>query len=562
MSKLTQIWHSFKENKLNLILAFLLILIVLLSFVYFRAPSSYISFDEYQNLLTNKLIEDAYIEGDKVYVKYGGRFYVVLKDSIDLPELFRATKISKPDEHEILELFAVFFGSMMLFYGVVFFINRRTKERMDEFNKRQIHLIKTANQNRENFIKPTISSVKFSDVAGIDEVKSELSEIVDFLKNPEIYRKFGVKLPKGILMAGAPGVGKTLIAKAVAGEAGVPFFYQNGASFAEIYVGVGAKRVRELFAIAKSHAPAIIFIDEIDAVGKARGDGRNDEREATLNELLTQIDGFEDSSGVIIIGATNKIDMIDDALLRPGRFDRRVFVGLPNFKERVEIFKIHLKNKSCDVDLNKISRISVGFSGAAIATFVNEAAVNAVRRKSPVIELIDFENVKNRVAFGKKKELILDETEKQIQSYYQGAKALCAFWFGVEFEKISLFDDDFIRRDREIFSKSELMNELKALLAGYAALLLYKNDKFNLARGDIARANELAHKMVFEYAMGDGFLRSANECADTLQSAFDEANSFLQSVPLVLNEIAKYIFINENIDKKRVEAIYHEILQV
>lgn len=560
MSKMNQIWLKFKENKLNIVLLFLLILITLLSYVYFRTNTAYISYDEYQKLIENRLIEGAHESGDKIMLKYGGRDYIVLKDSIDMNELFKATKITKDDEYPLIGLFAIFFGSMCLFYGFVFWLNRRSKAKLSELKAQQIQIIKSSEPKDTFSIKPSISKVKFSDVAGIDEVKTELGEIVDFLKNPSEYQKFGIKLPRGVLMAGAPGVGKTLIAKAVAGEAGVPFFYQNGASFAEIYVGVGAKRVRELFAAAKAHAPSIIFIDEIDAVGKARGEGRNDEREATLNELLTQIDGFEENSGVIVIGATNKIDMIDDALLRPGRFDRRVFVSLPGFKDRIEILKTHLKNKNCEVDLNKISRISVGFSGAGLATFVNEAAINAIRRGSEKIELEDFENVKNKVAFGKKKELILNENEKQIQAYYQGAKALSAFWFDVKFDRINLLEDDFIKNDKEIVSKSELMNELKVLLSGYVALEIYKNDKFSSSKDDLQKASNLAQKMVFEYGMGENILPSKADSDALIKRAYDDVKGYLGSVENTLTEISKYIFVNESIDLTKVREINNKVL--
>ncbi|MDC0933663.1 AAA family ATPase, partial [Arcobacteraceae bacterium] len=216
----------------------------------------------------------------------------------------------------------------------------------------------------EGTITPTTSSITFKDVAGITEIKEELEEVVDFLNNPKKYQKYGVSLPRGVLLVGPPGVGKTLIAKAVAGEAEVPFFYQSGASFVHIYVGMGAKRVRELFAVAKLNAPSIIFIDEIDAVGKARGIGSNDERESTLNELLTQMDGFDSSSGVMVVAATNKIEVLDEALLRAGRFDRRVFLTLPTKTDRIDILNLYLKNKSFNLDIEKLANETSGFSSS------------------------------------------------------------------------------------------------------------------------------------------------------------------------------------------------------
>lgn len=404
-------------------------------------------------------------------------------------------------------------------------------------------------------LSPSVSDVRFSDVAGISEVKDELIEIVDFLKNPAKYRNFGIKLPKGILMIGEPGVGKTLIAKAVAGEADVPFFYQSGASFAEVFVGVGARRVRELFAKAKSCAPAIIFIDEIDAVGGKRGIGRNDEREATLNQLLTEMDGFEENSGVMVIGATNKINLIDDALLRSGRFDRRVFIGLPNYKDRIEILKIYLEGKRCSANINKVSRLCVGFSGAGVATLVNEAAINALKRGSDTIELSDFENVRMRVFYGVQKSRILTEYEKEIQAFYQGAKALSAYWYSFDFEKIELLNDKFLNEDFEIESKTQILNQIKVLLSGMAALQIHKNDAFSNSASDVKQAIALAQKMVFELAMGDSFTPSAQSVNKILQDCYDEVSEIIRTMQDKLNQISKQIFVYEFITFEDVQKI-------
>ncbi|MBQ9876663.1 MAG: AAA family ATPase, partial [Campylobacter sp.] len=476
-SQLTQIWQKFRFNKLNIILFFSLVLVVLLSIVYFKNDTNYIKFEDYQKLVESNLIEKANIDGDTLQIVYNGRKYSILKDIVDLKELGNHVLITKSESSDtsylIFELILItFFFFLMIYYFETINAKRRKLE-MAKMEKIQSQMMKN---NETAVINSVISEVKFKDVAGISEVKDELIEIVDFLKNPSKYKNFGIKLPKGILMAGPPGVGKTLIAKAVAGEAGVPFFYQSGATFAEVYVGVGAKRVRELFAKAKANAPSIIFIDEIDAVGKSRGEGRNDERETTLNQLLTEMDGFEDNSGVIVIAATNKIDMIDEALLRSGRFDRRIFISLPNYHDRIEILKIYLKDKKCNVNLEKISRMSVGFSGAGIATLVNEAAINALKRKSKTIEQIDFENVKTKVLFGSKKSQILSEYEKEIQSFYQGAKALSAFWFSLDFDRIGLLEDKIIGFEAEIESKTQILNQIKVLLSGVAALKIHKND--------------------------------------------------------------------------------------
>ena len=556
-SQLTQIWQKFRFNKLNIILFFSLILVVLLSIVYFKNDTNYIKFEDYQKLVESNLIEKANIDGDTLQIVYNGRKYSILKDIVDLKELGNHVLITKSESSEtsylILDLILITFFFFLLIYYLESVTAKRRKQEIAKMEKIQTQMMKNSETASINSV---ISEVKFKDVAGISEVKDELIEIVDFLKNPSKYKNFGIKLPKGILMAGPPGVGKTLIAKAVAGEAGVPFFYQSGATFAEVYVGVGAKRVRELFAKAKANAPSIIFIDEIDAVGKSRGEGRNDERETTLNQLLTEMDGFEDNSGVIVIAATNKIDMIDEALLRSGRFDRRIFISLPNYHDRIEILKIYLKDKKCDVNLEKISRMSVGFSGAGIATLVNEAAINALKRKSKTIEQIDFENVKTKVLFGSKKSQILSEYEKEIQSFYQGAKALSAFWFSLDFDRIGLLEDKIIGFEAEIESKTQILNQIKVLLSGVAALKIHKNDTFTNGSEDIKYATYLAQKMVFEYAMGDSFIPNGENVTKILYECFDEVSEILRNSQSKLTQISKQIFVYEYIDYEKVKEIF------
>jgi len=294
-----------------------------------------------------------------------------------------------------------------------------------------------SNEDLNTNIHAVNSNVTFKDVAGIKEIKEELEEVVDFLNEPQKYLKHGVKLPKGVILVGPPGVGKTLIARAVAGEADVPFFYQSGASFVQIYVGMGAKKVRELFAKAKQNAPAIVFIDEIDAVGKKRSGTSNDERESTLNELLTQMDGFEGDSGVIVMAATNKVEVLDEALLRAGRFDRRVHVGLPNIEDRKKILELYLDGKNHEINIEQLSIDTTGFSSAALSTLINEALLNMIKRKSKILDSDDIEIAKNKLQFGKKQIKILDEKQKEILSIYQASKAF------ISKTKVSLFDESY-----------------------------------------------------------------------------------------------------------------------
>nr|WP_314869615.1 AAA family ATPase [uncultured Campylobacter sp.] len=550
---LMEILHKIKKSKLNIILIFLVLLIVLLSIVYFKDDSRYITEREFSELVRADQIKRAHIEDGNLNFTYDGKRYKILTDIVNLKELSNHALITKEEDSESGGISAILVIFTFAFFLFVYYFETVLARR------RRLDGVGAARQGGANTelgdLSPSVSDVRFSDVAGISEVKDELIEIVDFLKNPAKYRNFGIKLPKGILMIGEPGVGKTLIAKAVAGEADVPFFYQSGASFAEVFVGVGARRVRELFAKAKSCAPAIIFIDEIDAVGGKRGIGRNDEREATLNQLLTEMDGFEENSGVMVIGATNKINLIDDALLRSGRFDRRVFIGLPNYKDRIEILKIYLEGKRCSANINKVSRLCVGFSGAGVATLVNEAAINALKRGSDMIELSDFENVRMRVFYGVQKSRILTEYEKEIQAFYQGAKALSAYWYSFNFEKIELLNDKFLNEDFEIESKTQILNQIKVLLSGMAALQIHKNDAFSNSASDVKQAIALAQKMVFELAMGDSFTPSAQSVNKILQDCYDEVSEIIRTMQDKLNQISKQIFVYEFITFEDVQKI-------
>lgn len=407
---------------------------------------------------------------------------------------------------------------------------------------------------------PLDSGVRFKDVAGISEVKEELLEIIDYLKNPRFYQELGIALPKGVLLVGPPGVGKTMIAKAVAGEASVPFFYQSGSSFVQIYAGMGAKRVRELFMKAKANAPSIVFIDEIDAVGKARGNTRSDEREATLNQLLTEMDGFEDSSGVIVIAATNKIEVLDEALLRSGRFDRRIYVELPNLEERKHILELYLRDKKHSLDIHQIARLCVGFSGAALAALVNESALNALRHKRKEISLEDILATKDKVLVGKKKALSLSEKEKEILAIYQGAKALSAYWLEVDFDKIGLVGESFKQMDKELISKQELMSKIKVAMAGNIATKLIYQQSFSNAKDDVARAKEIATQMCAEYGMAERLLGDMSDVAYILDTAQKEMSEFLTNAKPLLEKVAKELLAKERLSKEEIKAIYEASL--
>mgnify|MGYP000520684691 CR=1 FL=1 len=344
-------------------------------------------------------------------------------------------------------------------------------------------------------ITPITTDLTFHDVAGISEVKEELEEIVDFLNNPKKYTKYGVSLPKGVLLIGPPGVGKTLIAKAVAGEAKVPFFYQSGASFVHIYVGMGAKRVRELFSKAKSQAPAIIFIDEIDAVGKSRSRSSNDEREATLNELLTQMDGFDNQNGVIVIAATNKIDVLDEALLRAGRFDRRVFLSFPSLSDRIKILELYANGNQFSFDIVKLANETSGFSSAALATIINEALLNMIKRTGSSVVEEDIEAAKQKVQYGKKQLNIMCVEQKEILALYQASKAF------IGKIKVSLFDEGILEDECLYPSRSQIEAKIKVNLAGSIGLEVLKEERYAVFESEIKTAKILANDMVEKYDM-------------------------------------------------------------
>ncbi len=550
--------RKFKLDKKGIIAVLSVVLAILLSVAAFKNQPKNITYDDYEKLLDAGLIDSAVLEDGKITLtSRGGAKYVIVKDAVDITTLAKKIIVEVDNSSGAASGFlSGFLILIALLSGVLFY--KKFKKGRAPSQPNQAGESVTADIGgmlASGAVFPAISNVRFSDVAGIRDVKFELSEIVDFLKNPAKYKKFGIKMPKGVLMIGPPGVGKTLVAKAVAGEANVPFFYQSGASFVQIYVGMGAKRVRELFLKAKAYAPSIIFIDEIDAVGKVRGGNRNDEREATLNQLLTEMDGFEDNSGVIVIAATNRIEMIDEALLRSGRFDRRIFLSMPDFADRVEILKTYLSGKNTDVDIDEIAKISVGFSGAALATLANEAAIHALRKNKETIELSDFESVLNNVLLGKKRTLSFNEEEKKIQALYQGAKALTAYWFGIEFEKISLLQDGFTTAERELESASSMLSRIKVYLAGMAALKILKNELFSNSGTDLAKAKDIADEMAFNYGMGDNFIATQTDSEEILRNAYAEVSAFLQGMKTQLEQIAEYIADNENIDKKTLENI-------
>ena len=546
-----------KKNKTVALISALLIAVIVI-FAYIRDRSELIDYSTYETLLKNELIDSAKIDDRYVFIQSSSRIYKIPKDTLNLEELYKKVPVSIKEDYSylydifLLVIVAGFFGYLIIY--------TKKRENDQTLIKHQIKIAQPEIDDFSSKIKPIISDVRFEDVAGIEEVKEELEEIIEFLKNPKKFIDFGVRMPRGVLLVGPPGVGKTMIAKAVAGEAGVPFFYQSGSAFVQIYVGMGAKRVRELFAKAKQMAPSIIFIDEIDAVGKARGGLRNDEREATLNQLLTEMDGFEDSSGVIVIAATNKIDMLDEALLRPGRFDRRIFVNLPNAREREEILKVYLKKIPHFVDIKKIAKMTVGFSGAALASLVNEAALQALKKGKKIVELSDFEEVRDKVLYGKRKILAFSEKEKKIQATYQPAKALSACWYEIDFEKVSIMGGGFKDIDKEIVSKYEFLAKIKLFLSGYAAMELFFKEEFSNSAEDLQKAKLIAEEMVSRYGMGEKVIGEIKDISLILDSSLNEVKEFLATQENKIVKIRDFLIENESISYEDVKEIVNEIL--
>ncbi|HID76441.1 MAG TPA: ATP-dependent zinc metalloprotease FtsH [Planctomycetaceae bacterium] len=446
------------------------------------------------------------------------------------------------------------------------------------------------------------TGVTFDDVAGCDEAKVELAEVVDFLKSPDRYAKLGAKIPKGLLLVGPPGTGKTLLARAIAGEAKVPFFSISGSDFVEMFVGVGAARVRDLFEQAKRHAPCIVFIDEIDAIGRQRGvhvGAVNDEREQTLNQLLVEMDGFEPNTGVILVAATNRPEVLDRALLRPGRFDRQVVVDVPDLEGRRAILEIHARNKPLapDVDLSQIARATPGFSGADLANIMNEAALLAARRGSKTIAQQDLEEAVEKVVAGpERRSRRLDEEEKRRVAYHEVGHALVAAWspHADPVHKISIvprgrgalgYTLQLPEEQQYLLTRAELLDRIKGLLGGRAAEEIVFGDVSTGAQNDLERATALARQMVCTYGMSDAvglmhcagarpqFLPEADgshqyDCSEEtarqidkevqriLTEAYNGAKQILQTHRDLIERVAERLIQQETID----QATFHELI--
>ena len=484
-----------------------------------HAGAEKMAFSDFMNLADEKKVSEVTIEGADIYgtLSDGRKFYSYSPYDPTMVETLRKNDVkveARPLDTSSSTLWSVFVSwfPMILLVGVWIYFMRQANSGNNKamsFGKSRARLI-------ENNKKVT-----FADVAGCDESKQELEEIIDFLKDSGKFQRLGGKIPKGVLLVGPPGTGKTLLAKAVAGEANVPFFSISGSDFVEMFVGVGASRVRDMFAQAKKNAPCLLFIDEIDAVGRHRGaglGGGNDEREQTLNQLLVEMDGFDANENVILIAATNRPDVLDPALLRPGRFDRQVTVANPDIKGREEILKVHVKNVPLakDVNLSVIARGTPGFSGADLANLVNEAALLAARKNKRKVTSKDFDDAKDKVLMGnERKSMAMDEKEKKLTAYHEAGHAICGlFTPGADpIHKATIIPRGralgmvqyLPEKDRYSFTRQQMLARLVSVMGGRAAeeLKFGYDEVTSGASSDIAAATNLARSMVTEWGMSD-----------------------------------------------------------
>ena len=479
-----------------------------------------IPYSEFLKLLKENKVTEVAISANQIQGK-------IRDDAAGKEQMFRTVRVD-PDTSNLLEQYNIdfkgeiessFFPTLLswvvpvfLFFGLWYFLMKRMAGQQPGFMK--------LGKNKAKIYMQEDVEVRFEDVAGVDEAKQELMEVVEFLSEPGKFTEIGGKIPKGILLVGPPGTGKTMLAKAVAGESGVPFFSMSGSEFVEMFVGLGAARVRDLFDQAKQKAPCIIFIDELDALGKARGFstmGGHDEREQTLNQLLVEMDGFDPNVGVILLAATNRPEILDPALLRPGRFDRNILVDRPDKKGREEILAVHLKNikVSEDVDLAVLAGMTSGMVGADLANLVNEAALLAVRRKKKKAGMAEFEEAVERVIAGlEKKNRLINPKEREIVAYHEMGHAIVALSLpGTDrVHKISIIPRGIAAlgytmqtptEDRFLMSKTELLNKIATLLGGRAAEEIVFNEISTGAHNDLARATDIARSMVKEYGMSE-----------------------------------------------------------
>ena len=583
----------------NLALWLVISLMMVMLFQIFKQPdrsSASVGYSDFLSMVESGSVSSVTIQGDNILgMSAQGPFKTYAPKDPELIGLMRSkgVKISvKPQEDSSWFQVLLSWVPMLLLIGVWIFFMRQMQAgggKAMSFGK-----------SRAKLMTDSQEKVTFEDVAGIEEAKEELEEIVEFLRDPKKFTRLGGRIPKGVLLVGSPGTGKTLLARAIAGEADVPFFSISGSEFVEMFVGVGASRVRDLFVQGKKNAPCIIFIDEIDAVGRHRGaglGGGHDEREQTLNQLLVEMDGFESNEGVILISATNRPDVLDPALLRPGRFDRQVVVPIPDLKGREGIMKVHLKKKvvSKDVDATILARGTPGFTGADIENMINEAALMAARRGKDSVDMVDFEDAKDKVLMGaERKSMIISDEEKKITAYHESGHTLVAKLLPNTdpIHKVTIIPrgralgltQQLPEDEKHTYPKEYLLSNIAILMGGRAAEEIVLNMQTTGAGNDIERASDLARKMVCDYGMNENlgplafgkgeeqiFLgreisqhrdyseltaqKIDDEVRNIVNSAYEKASKLIKDNVDTLHTMAKALLEKETLDGKAIDEI-------
>ena len=562
---------------------------------------SNISYTDFLSMVDNDRIAEVIIQGQELYITDTNRtrYKVFAPQDNELVKILRqkgvTIKAKPPSESPWYMSVLVSWFPMIVLIGVWIFFMRQMQSgggKALSFGKSRARLVSDQSEK-----------VTFEDVAGVEEAKEELSEIVEFLRDPKKFTRLGGRIPKGVLLMGPPGTGKTLLGRAIAGEAGVPFFSISGSDFVEMFVGVGASRVRDLFVQGKKNAPCIIFIDEIDAVGRHRGaglGGGHDEREQTLNQLLVEMDGFESNEGVILIAATNRPDVLDPALLRPGRFDRQVVVSLPDIKGRELILKVHMKRTPIgpDVDPVVLAKGTPGFSGADLENLVNEAALLAAKRNREKIMMVDFEESKDKVYMGlERKSKVISEEDKKTTAYHEGGHALAARFlpYTDTVNKITIIPRGraagitwFLPEERDFKYKDQLQSELSVAFGGRAAEEIVFGRISTGAANDIKQATELAQKMVRAWGMSSElgplsyskeeeqiFLgreiaqhrdyseetarKIDDEVSTLIRSSYNQAKKVLQENLDILHKLSELLLEKETVLGKELDELIHSM---
>lgn len=606
-----------QNNRSGMLFCLIIALVMVMAFFYMmnqieESTNKKVTYDEFIFMLENGKIAEVQVDSDSGRIlivpkqdsqsvpNFSITYYTgILEDGNKIQERCEAagvtySRVTVDKTNSVLQSILSYVLMFAVIYGVMFFVFRM-------ISKSSGGMMGVGKSNAKVYVEKE-TGVTFKDVAGQEEAKESLTEMVDFLHNPGKYTRIGAKLPKGALLVGPPGTGKTLLAKAVAGEAKVPFFSLSGSDFVEMFVGVGASRVRDLFKQAQAQAPCIIFIDEVDAIGKSRDShygGGNDEREQTLNQLLSEMDGFDTSKGLVILAATNRPEVLDKALLRPGRFDRRIIVDKPDLKGRIDILKVHAKHVLMhdSVNLEEIAMATSGAVGSDLANIINEAAILAVKQGRTVVTQADlFESVEVVIAGKEKKDRILGKEEKQIVAYHEVGHALiaCLDKNAEPVQKITIvprtmgalgYVMQVPEEEKYLMKKDELLTRLVTLFGGRAAEELVFGKVTTGASNDIEKATSIARAMVTQYGMSERFGlmglesvqnhyldgRPVQNCADAtavlidnevmelLKECYDKAYRMLSENREVLDKIAEFLFEKETITGKEFMKIYREV---